>query len=173
MDQILLASGLYGLSGSVLLVIFHLIPGWKEKFDPRNKPFFHGKTQEDVSLAEKYYSFYSQLWSFRLIGTSFLIIILYSVFPSGLAHSPYNLLFVAIDIPMLSYFAGWGIDGISKNTLDLHSKYSLVFYIPLSVMLYSVLLIYFRIFNPIFPAAAIIAQILFSFIWYLKNKDQF
>ena len=173
MDQILLASGLYGFSGSILLVIFHLIPSWKEKADPRNKPFFHGKTQEDISLAKKYYSFYSQLWSFRLIGTSFLIIILFSVYPSGYTQSPYNLFFIAIDIPMLSYFAGWGIDGISKNSLELHSKYSLFFYIPLLLILYSILLLYFKILNPIFPTAGIITQFLFSSIWYLRNKNQF
>lgn len=170
MDQFLLASGLYGFCGSILLVVFHLIPDLKERLNPKIKPFFHGRTQEERSLAERHYSFYSQLWSFRLIGTSFLIIILHSLFPSESANSLNNLLFVVADVCVLSYIAGWGIDGVSKNTIKLHTRYAFYFYVPMILAFYIVSgMLNLHWF---FLASGAIAQILFSLIWFLKINVQ-
>ena len=140
MDQILFATGLYGLFGSVLIVIFHFLPEIVEVHSKGNLKFFADKDEKELNQSKKTYDFYAHLWSFRLISTGFIIMILYSISPERYLNLPYNIIFVVLDSVILSLVATCGIEGVHKNSIELRTEYLIGFYLGLSSIVYFLLI---------------------------------
>ena len=104
MEIIWFASGTYGFLGSVLLIVFHILPQLKVLRSKGRFHFFEGKNDEEIAQSIKHYSFYSQIWSFRLISTSFLIIILFSLSIFEYSDSLGNILYIIGDSIFLFIF---------------------------------------------------------------------
>jgi hypothetical protein len=173
MEIIWFTSGLYGFIGSILLVVFHLLPQLKGVFNKklRRFSFFSGENEKEISLAINNYSFYSKLWSFRLISTSFLIIILYSISVFEYSVSIGNILYVLGDCLFLFIAASLGVEGASKNGVTLKiPQFAPLFYILPFGAFFPIIFFIFGdgIIDYIFLVASAISQWLFIGIWYLK-----
>ena len=140
MDQILFATGIYGLFGSILIVIFHFLPEIIEILNKGREKFFFYKSEKEFSQAVKTYNFYSHLWSFRLISTGFIIMILYSFFSKEYLNLPNNVWFVILDCIFLSIVAMVGIEGIHRNSFTFRNIYFVYIYLGLSLFVYLMLI---------------------------------
>ena len=170
MEIIWFASGVYGFFGAVLLVVFHILPQLKELRSKRRDSFFEGKNEREIAFAIKNYSFYSQLWSFRLISTSFLIIILFSLSIFEYSDSLGNIFYVLLDSMFLFFVASCGVESVSKRGVGIRSPRLIAFYIfPFAVMLYFIFFIFGGIIiSYIFLIASWISQGIFAGIWYIR-----
>lgn len=118
MDFVHFALGLYGFSGSILLIIFYIWPNYKKK--GKNIPFF-GK--QNLHEDHQFYKFYGALWSFRLISTGFLIRLLYSLELFENPKNVSNAIFIIVDILIL-LAAALNIYRVEKGNIFLeHSIY--------------------------------------------------
>ena len=170
MEIIWFASGIYGFLGAVLLVVFHVLPQLKTLRGKRRFPFFEGKNEKEIEFAIKNYSFYSQLWSFRLICTSFLIIILFSLSYFEYSDSLGNILYVLVDSIILFFVASYGVVSVSKTGVEIRWPHLIAFYIfPFAVIFYFIFFIFDDMtISYIFLIASIVSQSLFAAMWYIK-----
>lgn len=195
MDPILLALGLYGFSGSILLVIFHFYPYWKEERNPKKIPFFRGEGEE-TNKAHRIYRFYSKLWSFRLISTGFLIMILQAIHVFEIpTYSWSDVIFILFDVGLL-VFVALCIDNVSYFAIQPKHPFAIFFYrgisheyeekIPfpfLAFLFYGIIIFtMYGIFkswpNMIFIIATFSSAEIFSILWargakYLFEKPKF
>lgn len=143
MDQIYLFAGIYGFFGSILIVLFKIWPDvldWRTKkkiisreIKPADREevfkewkFFPDSEEKTFSESKKTYNFFSTLWSFRLIGTGFMITIFYALFSSTFLGSIYNSLFVILDVFLLSVVSLYGIKSVHRRNITIKGPF--VFY---------------------------------------------
>jgi hypothetical protein len=178
MYQIYLFAGLYGFFGSILIVLFKILPV------VLGRKFFPDSDEKTFIEAQKTYDFYSTLWSFRLIGTGFLITIINALFPSSFIGSVFNPFFVIIDISLLSIASMYGI----VRVYDLVIDYKNTLILPI-ILGFPIILIYAIIFSlnftnmgprlflvdNILTSSTIISQLIFTVLYFFyfieKNRN--
>jgi sensor histidine kinase YesM len=179
MDQILFATGIYGFFGSILIVIFHILPEIKEVYSKRHSQFFIHKNEKEFSQAVKTYTFYSHIWSFRLISTGFLIMVIYSLWPKEYLNLPCNILFVVADSCLLFFVATWGITDVYKNSIGPRKEWLIAFYFGFSSGFYLILVAinhaYYKstkidFIDNILLISALISQLIFSALFVSRYK---
>lgn len=155
MDQIYLYAGLYGFSGSILIVLFKIWPDiidWKLKkklisdgvksefFEEvfKNKKFFPDPNEKTYEESKQTYDFYSILWSFRLIGTSFIITIFYSIFPSEFLGLTYNAVFVLSDVFLLTFFSLFGIEDVRRYKIGPRGRMPIAIIFGFNLFIYGI-----------------------------------
>ncbi len=177
MDQILFATGMYGFVGSILIIIFHLLPEIKEKYSKRCLHFFRYKNEIELDQTVKTYNFYSHLWSFRLISTGFLIMIIYSLWPNEYLDLPFNILFVIIDSFLLIFIAIWGITDVEGYKIGLKNSSLLSVYFGISSGFYFLVMginwVYvgstkIDFIDNILLISALISQLIFSTLFFSR-----
>lgn len=177
MDQILFATGVYGFTGSILLVIFSFLPELKEISNKKSWKFFNCKNKNEYNKSKKTYTFYSYLWSFRLISTGFLIMIFYSIFTREYLNLPQNILFILIDNCILVIVALWGISHIDGYKLGFRNQYPIIFYFGLTIIIYISLIVsnfsFYKdteidVIDSILILSALISQIIFSILLFSR-----
>jgi len=193
MDQIYLFAGLYGFFGSILIVLFKILPDvldwrtkkeiseainpadWDEVF--KNRKFLHDSDEKTLKESQKTYDFYSTLWSFRLIGTGFMITIIYALFPSNFLGSVHNSVFVIFDVSILLIVSTIGIENIRSRIFTPKSPIVLIFIFGIYVIFYFVVLVLnasriesTRLFfvDNVLIISGIISQILFTSIFFFR-----
>ena len=177
MDQILFATGMYGFVGSILIIIFHLLPEIKEIYSKRCLHFFRYKNEIELDQTVKTYNFYSHLWSFRLISTGFLIMIIYSLWPKEYLDLPFNILFVIIDSFLLIFIAIWGITDVEGYKIGLKNSSLLSVYFGISSGFYFLVMginwVYvgstkIDFIDNILLISALISQLIFSTLFFSR-----
>lgn len=202
MDQIYLFAGMYGFFGSILIVLFKIWPdildwktkkkivsrgikraNWKEVF--KEWKFFPDSDENSFRESQKTYTFYSTLWSFRLIGTGFMITIIYALIPSNFLGSVYNSLFVIIDVSLLSIVSLYGIDSVHRQNITIKGPFVFYFIFGFNLVFYFIVWLlnftyvestrlFFVDYILIFSTA--ISQIIFTSLFFFryfveKNKN--
>ena len=179
MNQILFATGIYGLFGSVLMVIFHFLPELIEIHSKKHLPFFIYTDEKELSQAVKTYNFYCNLWSFKLISTGFIIMIFYSLFSKEYLGSSWNIVFVVLDAVILSIIATWGITDIHKNSIGPRKLSLTSVYFGLSSIIYIMLMainyVYYEstkidFIDNILLISALFSQIIFSALFVYRYR---
>lgn len=179
MDQILFATGLYGFSGSILLVIFHFLPEIKEVHS-NGKPFFIYKNEIELNQCLKTYAFYSNLWGFRLISTGFIIMIIYSLLLNEYQNLLGNIIFVIFDITVLFIISTWGISNIVIHSITPRKGWILYYYFGLTSGFYFLLIMMngnidlnsskIQFMDNIILISALISQLVFFTLFFSRWK---
>jgi hypothetical protein len=201
MYQIYLFAGLYGFFGSILIILFKLWPDvvdWRAKkkirlrgIKPADREdvfkrwkFFPDPNEKTYEESQQTYNFYSTLWSFRLIGTGFMITIIYSIWPSEFLGLFYNPFFVSIDIFLLTFFPLFGIEDVRCHSIGPRGRMPIFLIFGFNLGIYFMLLLFnlstvdstrvFLIDNMLIISTAI-SQIIFTSLFvgrYLINKHK-
>lgn len=179
MDQVLFATGIYGLSGSILILFFHLLPDIIGIQKKGQRPFFIYNSEKELRDGVNTYKFFSHLWSFRLIGTGFIIMIIYSLFTEEYLNLPYNIWFVVLDTIILTLVAIFSIEDIHKEKIGLRNFRYIFFYFGFSSVMYIMLMgvnsVYYMgvkidFIDNILLLSAFFSQITFSGLLFIKWK---
>ena len=80
------------------------------------------------------------LWSFRLIGTGFIITILYSISPSKFLGL-YNPVFVLSDIFLLTFFSLFGIEDVRRYKIGPRGHMPIAIVFGFNLIIYGGLLL--------------------------------
>jgi len=198
MYQIYVFAGLYSFIGTILIILFKILPdfidcrvkkkilSWRINSNDRKdaynrRKFFPNLDDKTYLESQKMYNFYSTLWSFRLIGTGFMISIIYSIWPSEFLDLPYNSLFVYLDTLVLSILALFGINGVRHPRFNLSHPILLLYAIfGFNLVIYFMVLLFNftnvgTVIDKILIASTAISQIIFTslfFCRYYLNKNK-